>query len=97
MSYILIQRLAKIRGEFEAARVAIDYLAEHWTRIDRELGSGNLDFFKVRQASANLEATYIIRLFSAFESTLREILPLRLPRVPDKRGAYELINRAASK
>ena len=97
MSYILIQRLTKIRDEFEAARAAIDYLVEHWNRIDRELGSGNLEFFKVRRASANLEATYVIRLFSAFEGALREILPSRSLLVSDRRGAYELINRAASR
>ena len=97
MSYILIQRLAKIKGEFEAARTAVDYLAEHWSRIRGELSSKDLEFFEVRLVSANLEATYVIRLFSTFESALREALPTRSPFASDRRGAYESINRAASR
>lgn len=62
-----------------------------------ELGSEKPELSEVRRASANLEATYIIRLFSTFESVLREVLPPRSLDTPDRRGAYELINRAASK
>ena len=57
----------------------------------------NLKLFQVRQASTNLEATYIIRLFSTFEAVLREVLPQHSLNKVDKRSAYDLINRSASK
>ncbi len=97
MSYILIRRLASVRSEFEAAKAAIDYLEKNWSRIHTEAGFEDSELSEVRHASANLEATYVIRLFSMFESVLREVLPPRTLNSPDKRGAYELINRAASK
>ena len=96
MSYILIRRLANVRSEFGAAKAAIDYLEKNWVRIHAEVGE-NPDLSEVRRASANLEATYLIRLFSTFESVLREVLPPRSLTTPDRRSAYKLINRAASK
>lgn len=51
----------------------------------------------VRRAVSNLEATYIVRLFTTFESMLRNFLPRPHPNQPDRRSAYDLINRTASR
>lgn len=97
MSYILVRRLANVRSEFGAAKAAIDYLEQNWGRIHTEVNFQDPELSEVRRASVNLEATYIIRLFSTFESVLREVLPPRLANTSDRRSAYELINRPASK
>jgi len=57
----------------------------------------DLKFLQVREAAANIEVTYIVRLFSVFESILRDILPVRISGLPDRRSVYDLINRSASK
>src|SRR5262249_27226443 len=49
----------------------------------------------VQSAVRNLEVTYIIRLFSTFESLLHDYLTVSQPGRPAPRRAEDLINRAA--
>ena len=97
MSYLLIQRLTLIRDEYDAAQASVSYAKRQWSQIQPEAEFNNLNFSQVRQASIYLEATYVVRLFSTFEAVLREVLSLSPANKVDKRSAYDLINRSASK
>jgi hypothetical protein len=94
MSYILIQQMVRIREEFDVAKSTVDYLERSWANMHREPAFEGLQLAQVRMAAINLEPTYIVRLFSAFEAVLRSILP---GKQPDRRSAYALVSKAASK
>ncbi len=97
MSHLQIQQLIQIKGEYQAAKASVDYSEREWPRLRWEQGFSKVEFPQVRQATANIEATYIVRLFSVFESILRDVLLVRISSIPDRRSVYDLINRAASK
>lgn len=66
-----LQRLRAVQREFETAAVAIDALGARFKVDPSALASYGLtkrDFHKLQQ---NLEATYLVRLFAEFETTLR--------------------------
>lgn len=97
MSYLLVQQLARIEDEFEAVKTSISYFERLWPRLTNEQGFGELKFLQVREAAANVEVTYVVRLFSVFESILRDRLLVRIAGSPDRRSVYDLINRSASR
>lgn len=97
MSYLETKQLILVKEEFEAVRVSVSYLEGSWPRLQVEQMPGTLKLVQVKRAALNLEATYIVRLFSVFESVLRQLLPLRMAGSTDRRNVYDLINRAASK
>jgi len=97
LSYTLIQRLTLIRDEYDAAQASVTYAKRVWSQIQTEAEFDKLKFFQVRQASTYLEATYTVRLFSTFEAVLRDVLHLHSLTKADRRSAYDLINRSASK
>ena len=97
MSYLQVQQLVRVKSELEVAQAAVDYLERTWARLREEPEFRNIEFPQVRLASASLEATYIVRLFSVFEGILREALPIRILSSPDRRNVYDSINRAASR
>ncbi len=97
MSYILIQRLIAVRDEYNVARASVAYLKRLWPQLLTEADFRDLDLLQIKQAFANLEVTYTVRLFSTFEAVLRDSLPRRSVNSPDRRSAYDLINRSASK
>lgn len=97
MSHTLIQRLTRIRDELDVARASLGYLEKSWPHRQSETEFEGFVFAQIQRTSANLEVTYIVRLFSTFEAILRDVLPLRSPGRQDKRSAYDLINRAVSK
>lgn len=97
MSYVLIGRLAAVKREYEVTRASTRYLQAEWPRLHSSPAFDNFGMTEVRLAVDNLEATYIVRLFTAFESMLRDFLPRPHPHQPDRRSAYDLINRAASR
>ena len=97
MSHLHIQQLAFIKGEFNVAQASVEYTEREWPRLRWEQNFTQVEFPQVRQATANIETTYIVRLFSVFEGILRAILPVRTSSNPDRRSVYDLINRAASK
>lgn len=97
MSHILTRRLAEVRSEFEVAKVSTEYLQSEWPRLHGQFPFESLELKEVRRIVSNLEATYIVRFFTTFESMLRDFLPCPSPNRPDKRSAYDLINRPASR
>lgn len=97
MNDVLIRRLAEVKGEFEVARASTEYLRSEWSRLHSQPSFERLAMTDVRRAVSNLEATYIVRLFTTFESMLRNFLPRPHPNQPDRRSAYDLINRTASR
>lgn len=97
MSYVLISRLAEVRGEYEVTKASTEYLQSEWPRLHSHPPFEDLAMTEVRRAVSNLETTYIVRLFTTFESMLRDFLPLRHLNQPDRRSAYDLINRTASR
>jgi len=97
VSHVLISRLAAVRGEYEVAKASIEYLQSEWPRLHSHPPFDDLRMVEVRRAASNLEATYIVRLFTAFEAMLRDFLPRLHPNQPDRRSAYDLIDRTASR
>lgn len=97
MSHVLIRRLAEVRGEYEVTKASTEYLQSEWPRLHSHPPFENLELKEVRRAVSNLEATYIVRLFTTFESMLRDSLPRTHPNQPDRRSAFDLINRTASR
>ena len=79
------------------AKASTEYLQGEWSRLHDYLYFKDLELKEVRRTVSNLEATYIVRLFTTFESMLRDFLPRPNPNRPDRRSAYDLINRAASR
>jgi hypothetical protein len=93
VGYLLIQRLVSVRDEYEAARVAFIYLERSWHRLVGLPETRGVRFSHVQNAARNLEVTYVIRLFSTFESLLHDYLTASQPGRSIPRRAEDLINR----
>ncbi len=65
------QHLTEVRGEFRSARVAIDRLRAAVAATPDLLKNDDEARTYLRNAHKNLEGTYIVRLFAAFEAALR--------------------------
>jgi hypothetical protein len=67
-----IERIRAIEREYQAAAVAVDLLEEQ-LQADPALGrAGGWRLRDARNLRANLETTFLIRLFAEFESGLRD-------------------------
>lgn len=97
MSHVLIRQLTGIRDEFEVARTSLNYLERGWDTLHTNTAFADIQKAQVRRTNANLEITYIARLFSEFEAILRSSRPLHSSTLPDRRSAYHLINQTASR
>jgi len=87
VSHVHVQQLEAVRHEFEAAREGITQVL-----ADPSLPHhGHL-----RQAAANLESTYVARLFSEFEGILRHYLWVNDPGRRLPRDVYTCINRVGA-
>jgi hypothetical protein len=65
------EHVKDVEGEYKAARVAVDRLkAELVSTPDVFSGSDKTRAY-LREADRNLEGTYLVRLFAAFEAALR--------------------------
>lgn len=95
MSYHHVQQLASIRDEYVAAEAAIAYLERTWHQMGDVPEVSAVRLAHVRDAARNLEATYVIRLFSEFEGLLQRHLAVRRPGRPIPRTTETLINRVA--
>lgn len=71
MSHRLIQRLADVRDEFDAARSAVALTTRHWPLLHRETAVAGQNRAAFQRAGQSLEATYVVRLFAQFEAILR--------------------------
>jgi len=65
------QHITEVWGEFRSARVAVDRLKDAVAATPDLLKKDPVAREYLRVASGNLEGTYIVRLFAAFEAALR--------------------------
>lgn len=88
MSHIHVRRLVAVGEDFLAVRQA----------VDQSLSDPSLpNHARLTRAAWGLEATYLARLFSEFEGTLRAYLRANDPQGrPPPKSAYGLINRTAA-
>ncbi len=84
MSDLYVRRLARIRDEHQAASGALAYVSVNWRKSNlfNFPGLEAVGVEDVQRAANDLEATYFIRLFSAFEGILKEHLAKNHPSVP---------------
>ena len=95
MSRVLIQRLAAVQQEFEAARTALSYIEKQWSEATDEAALKGASRRQIVTALRKLEQTYLTRLFSEFEDMLQAYLETRAEVVPSK--ALDLIDKVASR
>jgi hypothetical protein len=60
-----------VEGEYQAARIAVDRLKDQVAASPDILKSDDGTRAYLREANKNLEGTYLVRLFAAFEAALR--------------------------
>jgi hypothetical protein len=65
------QHITEVWGEYMSVRAAVDRLKDAVARAPDFLNKDPVAREYLRDAHENLEATYIIRLFAAFEAALR--------------------------
>jgi hypothetical protein len=65
------EHIKDIEGEYRAARIAVDRLKEQVVATPDLLAKGQGTRAYLRDADRNLEGTYLVRLFAAFEAALR--------------------------
>jgi hypothetical protein len=65
------EHIKDVEGEYQLARVAVDRLKADVIATPELLGKNDEARKYLRGADRNLEATYIVRLFAAFEAALR--------------------------
>lgn len=65
------EHIKDIEGEYRAARRGIDRLIEQVAATPDILTKADPSRASIRNAHKNLEGTYIVRLFAAFEAALR--------------------------
>lgn len=99
MSDAYVRRLARIKEEYQAASGALAYVSVHWYQFNI-FNFGGLDTVgaeDVQRAANDIEATYTIRVFSAFEGILKEHLAKNHPglSVAEDATAARLIDRVA--
>ena len=78
------QRVKNVEREFLAIQLAMDRLMDASTR-DPSVFSGDMRARSLREAAANLDGTYLIRLFAEFETCLRLFWPAARPTDPPSR------------
>ena len=64
------QHIKDVEGEYQAARMALDRLKADFARMP-DLLKRREERAYLRAADRNLEGTYLVRLFAAFEAALR--------------------------
>jgi hypothetical protein len=97
VSHIHIQRLAAIRSELIVVREGVRCLKADWPRLHAQNELEGARFQDIQEAERNLEATYIVRLFSEFEAILQAHLTLHYPNQRLPGTAEALINRMGAR
>ncbi len=64
-------RIKDVENEYKAVRFALDRLNEEITSTPDILVGSDATRAHIRGADANIEGTYVVRLFAAFEAALR--------------------------
>ncbi len=92
--WVWLPRLKNVEREYNSMRIAAGHLLrsidQKTVELDPELSRAN-----VKEAAEKLEMTYIMRLFSQFERTLKRFLKAKKRKVP--RYAETLLNRVAAR
>lgn len=89
------QHLTEVWGEHRSTRVAVDRLREAVAATPDLLKNDPIARERLRRAHENLEGTYIIRLFAAFEAALRSYT---LAKHPNRRtNAANMIDEIGGK
>ena len=65
------EHIKNIEGEYQAARIAVDWLKARLVTTPDLVAMGAEARAHLREADRNLEGTYLVRLFAAFEAALR--------------------------
>lgn len=65
------QHIKDVEGEYNAARIAVDWLKAQVASTPEILKREDGTRAYLRETELNLEGTYIVRLFAAFEAALR--------------------------
>lgn len=90
------KEVRSVENEFAAARLALSRLRSDVQTDPTVLHRTNVEQGQVRQAHNKLEGTYLVRMFSEFEMTLRAYLKVRRGTATLSRmGAEQLVNRVA--
>ena len=98
MSEVYVRRLRAVRDEFEAARIALLYVAKYWQPHDiqnePEVAVLKFTLRPFEQAQQNVEQTYFVRLYAEFEGILKDHLATNHPSlpVPDRPKVDQLIS-----
>jgi hypothetical protein len=99
MSQTYIHQMKSIGDQFEANAGALAYVARHWLKqsIYNEIDRIGPEDFK--KALDSLEATFVIRLFAAFEGILKEHMAQHHSAIalPEDVSMYRLIDLAANR
>ncbi len=99
MSEIYARRLSRVQREYDASRDAVGYVIRNWDKqtISQVIPGTGLE--DLRRAAGNLDAIFLIRMFSLFEGILKEHLAQHHPgiTVPEEARAVWLIDRAAQR
>ena len=95
MSDRRVRRLALVRDEYDAAREALAYLNRNWNRLQNVKQFRGIGRPDVREALANLEDTYIVRLTIELENMLRSYYVEHQPALRVPRNTETIVNRIA--
>lgn len=99
MSDLYVRRLERIRDEHQATAGALAYVSIYWQKSNLFNFSGleAVGAEDVQRAAGELEGTYLIRLFSAFEGILKEHLAKNHPdvAVAEEANSVWLIDRVS--
>jgi hypothetical protein len=93
-AFAWLTRIKAVEREYNIARLAVDRLELH-AEDDPRVLPGDLRFRDIGAASIRLEGTYMVRLFSEFETALRHFLRAKKLRVPT--NAEPLVNKTRDK
>jgi hypothetical protein len=99
MSDVYIHFLEQVQKELNAAQDTLSYTEQNWYKNSIFLDIPDSGFSDIIRAGIHLEAVYFIRLFSTFESILKEHLAQHHPgtTVPEEARAVWLIDRTAQR
>jgi len=99
VSEVYVRRLSRVQREYDATRDAVGYVMRNWQKQSISLDTQGTGLEDLRRAAGNLDAIFVIRLFSMFEGILKEHLTQHHPgiTVPEEARAVWLIDRVAQR
>ena len=92
----VILQMGDLEAEYRAAVLAVDDLLQRARRDPSVLRVASVTLAHVRACQANLEDTYLVRMFAVFEEALRDVRRLIYGRAGPV-STYALIQQCASR